>query len=54
MLHKDVEIFSEGKIAESATFEEEKDESLQTIFYLIERSELWMEEDWRSVGEKRK
>ena len=51
---RDAEIFAEGKIAESPKFSGEEDSSLQTIFYLIERSELWMEEDWRSVGEQRK
>ena len=30
MLHKDVEIFAVGKIAESARFSEEEDESLQS------------------------
>ena len=32
MLHKDVEIFAVGKIAESATFSGEKGLSLQTAF----------------------
>ena len=37
--------FDVGKIAESARFEEEEDLSLKTAVCLIERSELWMEED---------
>ena len=31
----------------------EEDSSLQTAVCLIERSELWMEEDWRSDGVQR-
>ena len=50
---KNVEILSVGKIAEFAKFAGEKDESLQTVVCLIERSELWMEEDWRSDGVQR-
>ena len=42
---KNAEILSVGKIAEFAKFAGEKDESLQTAVCLIERSELWMEED---------
>ena len=42
---KNAEILSVGKIAEFAKFAGGKDESLQTAICLIERSELWMEED---------
>ena len=37
--------FAFGKIAESPKFSGEEDSSLQTAVCLIERSELWMEED---------
>ena len=42
---RDAEIFAIGKIAESPKFSGEEDSSLQTAVCLIERSELWMEED---------
>ena len=42
---KNAEILFVGKIAEFAKFAGGKDESLQTAVCLIERSELWMEED---------
>ena len=48
---KNAEILSVGKSRSSQNLPGEKDESLQTAVCLIERSELWMEEDWRSVGE---
>ena len=52
-MEKDAEILSVGKIAESARFAGEEDLSLKTAICLIERSELWMEEDWRSDGVQR-
>ena len=42
---RDAEIFAFGEIAESPKFSGEEDSSLQTAVCLIERSELWMEED---------
>ena len=42
---RDAEILAFGKIAESPKFSGEEDSSLQTAVCLIERSELWMEED---------